>query len=429
MKIFFGFVLLLSILSANSWAVKLSDYRPFQFEVLFTNPVCQKYNYSGVITTNAGATVASKPPGVYCKPSDEAASVSRRHAPQYRLVEWILDPNTKELYLAYLSFSSKNIAGALCSALKRGVKLTMVLDGGEGPEVHVNKDAEALKACAVSAGQMSLTYRGSTGGLGYAHNKILLVNPNDPAVSRVVFSSGNMTSGTSINHENWNFVTTSSQSFFAQVHRCAVLGMVHAGDKRANFTAYLNQCRSQIKNPPETDVTVFFSPVDGKAALTAVSEATHHALAVEGMSHRFSGVIAELFAHHLARGKKIRFLFDDDMYWSALLKKDIGRNQRFEAFKIYNELITKGMETRFLQTNQNVFQLQHNKFLIFYFQNGAAVFNGAGNMTTAAFTKNFENFYLITIPGVVEGYRRQYDLYYNHMATKALDMPRDYVLP
>ena len=78
----------------------------------------------------------------------------------------------------------------------------MVLDGGEGPGVHTNKDAESLKSC----GNFSLTYRGSTGGLGYAHNKIMIVNPNDPQVTKVVFSSGNMTSGTSINHENWNFV-------------------------------------------------------------------------------------------------------------------------------------------------------------------------------------------------------------------------------
>ncbi|HXH30353.1 MAG TPA: phospholipase D-like domain-containing protein [Bacteriovoracaceae bacterium] len=422
-------LLLLSILSTNSWAVKLSDYRPFAFETLFTNPVCQTYGYGSALVTNAGNSVTSKPDDVYCKPSDESASVSRRNSPQYRLVEWITDSSTKELYVAYLSFSSKNVVGAFCSALQKGVKLTMVLDGGEGPEVHANKDAEGLKKCATSEGQFSLTYRGSTGGLGYAHNKILVVNPHATDVTRIVFSSGNLTSGTSINHENWNFVTTSPKSFFAQAHRCVVEGMVVAGDKKANFANFLNKCRSEIQAQPESDIRVFFSPVDGKEALEAVSVATHHSVMVEGMSHRFSGALAELFAHHVAAGKKIRFIFDDDIYWSALLKKDIGRNTRFEAFKIYNELISKGMETKFLQTNQNVFQLQHNKFLIFDFGNGGAVFNGAGNLTTAAFTQNFENFYYITIPSVVEDYRKQYRLYFDKMATSGNDMPRDYVLP
>lgn len=140
--------------------------------------------------------------------------------------------------------------------------------------------------------------------------------------------------------------------------------------------------------------------------------------------------LSALFSELLNGKKDIKFILDDDIYWAEKLKKDVGRNSKIEAFRIYNELINKGMNTRFLQTNQNVYQLQHNKFMIFTFENGkGSVFNGAGNMTTAAFTKNFENFYYITIPEVVEAYNKQYDLYFEKMAAKAEDMPRDYVLP
>lgn len=90
-------------------------------------------------------TLGSKPDDVYCKLADEAASVARKNSPQYRLVEWITGPEVKEIYAAYLSFSSKNIVSAMCSALKSGVKIKMVLDGGEGYEVSPNKDAEGLK--------------------------------------------------------------------------------------------------------------------------------------------------------------------------------------------------------------------------------------------------------------------------------------------
>jgi hypothetical protein len=147
------------------------------------------------------------------------------------------------------------------------------------------------------------------------------------------------------------------------------------------------------------------------------------------MSHRLSGKLADLFQKLLAAGKPIKFILDDDIYWSLKRRQDIGRNTTVEAATIYRDLISNGMQTKFLQTNQNVFQLQHNKFMIFHFSNGGAVFNGAGNFTSAAFTKNFENFYLITIPGIVAAYKAQYDLYYNQMATAAEDMPRDYVLP
>jgi HKD family nuclease len=418
-------ILLFSLVSSNSWAVKLADYTPYKFEALFTNPVCETYSYNRAVVTNAGHNIDAKPVNVYCKPSDESASVSRKNSPQYRLVEWISAKDTKELYVAYLSFSSKNIVSAMCRALQSGVKIKMVLDGGEGQEVSTNKDAEGLKKC----GDISITYRGSTGGLGYAHNKILIVNPHDQKVSKIVFSSGNMTSGTSINHENWNFVTTSSKSYFAESHRCVIEAMVEAGDAKKNFAAHLNACRSQIKAPPESDISVYFSPVDGKEALAKVTEASAEAKLIEAISHRFSGALAALYAGLLKDGKQIKFILDDDIYWAERLKKDVGRNTKIEAFKIYNDLISKGMNTRFMQTNQNVFQLQHNKFMIFTFKNGGAVFNGAGNMTTAAFTKNFENFYYITIPEVVEAYNKQYDLYFDKMATASEDMPRDYVLP
>ncbi len=421
----FKVLLLLSVVSSNSWAVKLSDYKPFVFEALFTNPVCETYNYDRAIITHSGNTISSKPDDVYCKPADEAASVARKNSPQYRLVEWISAKDTKEIHLAYLSFSNKNIVTAMCSALKNGVKVKMIIDGGSGPEVAANKDAEGLKKC----GDISLTYRGSTGGLGYAHNKIMIINPNDPKVSKIVFSSGNMTSGTSINHENWNFVTTSSQSYFTKAHICVIDAMVEAGDAKKNFAANLNACRGKIEAKPETDITVYFAPVDGAAALEKVTEAANKSKLIEAISHRLSGAIAKLYGELLKGGKDIKFILDDDIYWAEKLKKDVGRNTKIEAFKIYNELINKGMNTKFLQTNQNVFQLQHNKFMIFTFNNGGAVFNGAGNMTTAAFTKNFENFYYITIPEVVEAYNAQYDLYFDKMATKAEDMPRDYVLP
>lgn len=420
-------VLLLCMLSANSWAVKLSDYKPYKFEPLFTNPVCETYSYDRPVISTNGTTITSKPKNVYCKPSDEAASVSRANSPQYRIVEWVSDKDTKELYLAYLSFSSRNVTAALCSAVKKGVRVSIVLDGGiDNANPVLNPAAESLKKCGDNL--VTVTYRGTTEGLGYAHNKILMVNPG-AKITKILFSSGNMSSGTSINHENWNFITTSGESYFAQAHKCVIEAMIVAGDTRTNFAKFLNNCRGKITAEEESDIQVYFSPVDGSKALSKVTEAGNKAKLIEAMSHRFSGKLASLYQKLLDKKKPIKFILDDDIYWSALRKEDIGRNTSIEALKIYKDLINKGMETKFLQTNQSVFQLQHNKFMIFTFDRGGAVFNGAGNFTTAAFTKNFENFYYITIPEVVEAYNKQYDLYFDKMATSEDEMPRDYVLP
>lgn len=421
-------VLILALLTLDAWAVRLSDYRPYAFEVLFTNPVCATYKYDRPVTTESGKTLTAKPKNVYCKPADESASVRRNNAPQFRIVQWISDSETKELYLAYLSFSSKNVAQALCSAVKKGVKLTLILDVGEDPaNPAINKDAEALKKCG-DKDLVNVVYRGSTGGLGFAHNKILMVNPGSPVV-KILFSSGNMSGGTSINHENWNFVTTSGDSYFAQAHKCVVEAMVEAGDTRAKFAQNLNNCRSKIKAQPESDVRTFFAPVDGSAALKSISDAANSARLIEGMSHRLSGQLAELFERMVSSNKPVKFILDDDIYWSVKRKEDIGRNTTVEAAKIYRDLINRGMKTKFMETNQNVFQLQHNKFMIFTFSSGGAVFTGAGNFTSSAFTKNFENFYFITSPEVVAAYNTQFDLYYDQMATAEEDMPRDYLLP
>jgi hypothetical protein len=312
--------------------------------------------------------------------------------------------------------------------VKNGVKLTMVLDGGEdSAQPKLNKDAEGLKKCG-REGLVKVIYRGSSGGLGFAHNKILMVNPGT-AVVKILFSSGNMSGGTSINHENWNFVTTSGESYFAQAHKCVVEAMVEAGDTRSKFGQSLNDCRTKIKARPETDIQVFFAPIDGNAAFNIVTEAAEKANLIEGMSHRFSGQLAALYQKLLQSNKPIKFILDDDIYWSAKRREDVGRNTSIEAFRLYRDLINNGLKTKFMETNQNVFQLQHNKFMIFTFSNQGAVFTGAGNFTTSAFTKNFENFYFITIPEVVNAYNAQFDLYYDQMATSPEDMPRDYVLP
>src|SRR5690606_36922585 len=267
---------LLIALSSDLFAAKLSELKPFQFEVLFTNPVCKTYNYNRPVITTSGKTLNSKPQNVYCKQADEGASVSRKNSPQYRLIEWISERSTKEIYLAYLSFSAKNVVNALCAAVKSAVKLKIVLDG-DGKKL--NRDAENLKKCH-SSNLVEVTYRGSKGGLGYAHNKIMIVNPDSP-MTKIVFSSGNMTSGSSTNHENLNFVTTTGKSYFAQAHKCAIDGMIEAGDTKKNFSSFMKNCRENIKTQPETDIKVFFSPVDGKAALNLVTEAGKNASLIE----------------------------------------------------------------------------------------------------------------------------------------------------
>ena len=76
-----------------------------------------------------------------------------------------------------------------------------------------------------------------------------------------------------------------------------------------------------------------------------------------------------------------------------------------------------GLNIKYLETfadnieNPKSIQLQHNKFLIFTRENhNGTVFTGAGNLTGAAFYKNFENFQVIHYYKNQE-YKYHYDAY------------------
>ena len=114
----------------------------------------------------------------------------------------------------------------------------------------------------------------------------------------------------------------------------------------------------------------------------------------------------------------------------------MGRNLYREAVHV-DDLIAKGLKVKYIETfADKVFgarkvQLQHNKFLIFTgpLHNNYSVFTGAGNLTGAAFEKNFENFYLIKDPAVYFMFRLQYYRFWNDLGTAAEDMPKELVLP
>jgi hypothetical protein len=102
-----------------------------EYTVLFTNPVCRRYAYSSNqdVVSNDGTRLEAKPENVFCTQSDGAASSARDSAPQKKLIDWIKDPDTKEIFFAYLSFSNRVVAAELCTAIQqRNVKVTMVLD-------------------------------------------------------------------------------------------------------------------------------------------------------------------------------------------------------------------------------------------------------------------------------------------------------------
>lgn len=271
--------------------------------------------------------------------------------------------------------------------------------------------------------------RGNAGGIDLAHNKLFIVNPNS-AKMRIAFSSGNLTSGAVLHHENWHFITVKDSTYFAKVHRCLMKGMIEHGGTRAEFGNHLNSCRANITEPEESDIKAFFAPAEGAKALRLVKEKIESSYLIDIAAHRFSHakIITSLSTKLLNFPEtSVRMIADDDLYWVGLIGV-VFSNDKNEHDRV-QMLERQGMNVKYFETNHRDKLLHHNKFMIFNDRNKASVFCGAGNFTTAAFSNNFENFYYIEIPEVVETFRVQYRRMWETMATDPRKMPTRNVFP
>ncbi len=395
------------------------------YEVLFTNPICETYGYDAALPTVGGGTVAAKPKNVYCtKTFDSENSGTRMSSPQSRILDWIGSANAgDEVFLAYLSFSDGKVADSLCSAIDRGAEVTFVLD-------KIGSKAEQVIECGGNVLQ-----RGHQGSVGFAHNKILMINPRaaGPADDgerylRLSFGSGNMSSGTHLHHENWHFTEVARDSYFAQSHLClmdALLEPAHT-DGKAAFRSFMNDCREGIDAPPEDDMIPYFIPVldDSRALTDKLLTSIEQADAIDVGAHRFSYTkMVDAMVARLGDTDtpfSLRLVADDDLYWldpeEPSQWRELGPNTYNEAIKVQELRDADGargrFEDRYFETNHSLHLLHHNKYLIFAgLESGRdAVMTGSSNLTGTGFESNLENMYYTDIPEVVAAYRSQFGL-------------------
>lgn len=401
-----------------------------EYTVLFTNPTCKEYAYGPDqdVVSNSGKKLTHKPDDVYCTPSDGPASAARESSPQKKLLDWIADPETKEIFFTYLSFSNRVIGAELCKAIEqRNVKVTMVLDRTTDLGA-----ANQVLACKPGSGDPEraprLELRGHDATIGFAHNKVFMINPRSES-PRIVFSSGNLTSGVVLHHENWHFLRVPAKTHFANAHVCLIDGMLDHFRTKKEFQEFMAGCRAQSALGEEADLQTFFVPGDGKRPTQAITDGIRTSSFIGINAHRFSFKEMRLALAERLTGPNpptIQLTADDDLWWAGHGESDVP-NTRAE-FEIVEPLVKAGLDVRYLETNQNSGLLHHNKFMIFEREGGDAVFAGAGNFTGTAFSDNFENFYLIKIPHVVAAMKEQQKHLFA-LGTKAEDLPKENIAP
>lgn len=410
--------------------------QPFQYQeykVLFTNPVCKEYRYPDdeVIFSQDGDVLTSKPKNAYCSSDDYEASASRPESPQYQLERWISDPATREIFLSSFSFSNRNIRDALCNAIEsRGVKLTVVLDSGTSHEL-----AQSLETCTYSSGGESISptllFRGNQSGLGFAHNKFLIVNPNEETM-KVAFGSGNFSSGTVLHHENWHFVTAQRSQYFMQSHLCMRDALLDHSESRSMYRDFIETCKANISTIEESDIKTLFIPGEGEKAEQLIFSAMENSERIYVAAHRFSHrkLLNKMKQVLNTDGRQVdmRLVVDDDVYWVGQGLPPFGGNSRNEFLNV-ESLQNAGLNVRYVETNGSQNLYHHNKFVLSLdSEGGGSVFTGAGNLSNAAFRSNLENFYFISIPEVVSAFEKQYE-YLWELGTSQNDLPEGNALP
>src|SRR5690606_20039983 len=100
------------------------------------------------------------------------------------------------------------------------------------------------------------------------HNKVIIAKfKSNPLKRMIVFGSANMSAGTTLHHENWNFVTTNSESYFSKIHACMEEAMIDHLESAQSFRRFMKTCRSLIDAPEEEDIKVMFVPGEGDQAM------------------------------------------------------------------------------------------------------------------------------------------------------------------
>lgn len=468
------FVLGLILTIPSVFGASIKDFDHYNYDVFFTNPECRGYEYKESVYSFDGKPLDGKPENVYCKYSDAKKNQKRKSSPHYNIKKLISNKSVKELRMAYLSFSSSDIINTLCDKTinENNTKLSLIVDKGNKSDPGKMEKIQKLLTCkpakkyidAGVANYPTVEFRGQVGGLGYAHNKIIMATYKDLTDKvTIVFSSANMSSGTVLHHENWHFLTTSTKSYLAQAHVCILDGMKnHAVSVRSNarlgikkmsaiknFKKYINKCRAAITTEEEDDIKLSIVPSDGEKAMSNIVEQIGKSKRISVAVHRFShkSLISALKKAGKNKKQEVRFVADDDIFWSGKANEmsngrvdcnprrnpeavpRVGANMCNEYFNVLS-LDRSRVDVKYMQTNQSLFLLHHNKYIIFEYADGSSALHcGAGNFTKAAFSKNFENYYFIKIPEVVEKFKKQYDYVWNDLATSVKDLPSQQVLP
>ncbi|MCC7440746.1 MAG: hypothetical protein IT285_03875 [Bdellovibrionales bacterium] len=378
-------------------------------------------------------------PGAWCDFTDSGAAVEKSGV-EAALREAMLAPTTKSVQMAYFSFSNKRVKKSICEAAKVGKKVTIYIDQSSAAQLSNPEFQAADPNCDMTALRANLRVvpRGKgpfgTEGAYLQHMKIFmaspLVNPKplhemsaaEASVAKetrtlVTSSSANMSSfGTNLHFENWLFLDAKTSDHLAQANYCVFKALEAAGmnaESQMKIATTIRDCRARIASPERRDLKFFPVPhgnVNPKPyqALKTLLEGAREEVLVN--IHRLtSSMVTRPMIRAIRNGAKFNMVMDDDTLRTGKVDGGHGHDVGAEDVKSHRDVRDAGGDVRFLETSAEggAAQLHHNKFMVV---DNKTLFQGAGNFTSASLNisapGNCEQFYVITVPGIVQAYKR-----------------------
>lgn len=370
-------------------------------EPRFTNPQCQAY--------------AGKPQNAYCTRADVARAQTQTEGPYKKVLELIKKRGVQKITLGTMTFSHKDVASALCQAIRNRVEVTVLIDSSAEMAVaeSVAKCGARLYKVGTAEPEEEEAPRGDL-----HHNKFLLAESTNE--STLVFATANFSNpGLTINHEVWTFVTAKNDSEFMQNHQCLIESLKTYTDDLARFRKDVQSCRSRVQKDQNSVIESLFVPADSARLMKLIDDSIRSSSRVLIASNRYSydKVTSAIAA---AKSRDSRAIFDDDLYWGGIQPTEDYVREALDARKVAQ--LEKTAKVRFTQTSFGAAQKMHSKFIVL----DRMVIVGAGNYTYAGMSANFENFYVIRDPVTVEKFKEQFEYLWS-ISTPRNQMPKDYV--
>jgi hypothetical protein len=427
-----------------------------KWQVYFNFPACDHSN-------------DGRKKGAWCEPTDITESQASNGI-EANLFNWIKDSDTKSIFISFFSFSNKNVAAALCAetSLRSELNVTIFLDKGEGQVGALVNNIATLddeladpnskryvpgykKGCSERIRPRDTARgSGSFGGDGnyLQHSKIFMALdqaalPSGPAELnnwlkntkkiRFTSSSANMSSyGTTLHFENWLFFEAPPTNYIAQQNLCTMMAFKAADSEdgqRAQFKKAYQSCEDEITAKKNSDLQFYIVPSvannkkNGPEGILRKTINSAQKLVKVAIHRLTTNSVAGPLINKSQQGVPVKMIQDDDTLRASVVDGGSVADVGGYDVRILRMNLDAGIDVSFMETNsETTTHMFHNKFVVV---DDKFVFQGAGNFTSSALNSggkdgNYEQFYLISIPGLVRAYSQAWD-YMRETSTRRQD--------